>query len=273
MIVFTRTERSSIPSSVERNGGQRDSSGRTASLLAEMDRVAAGSDFVRRARLASIDSYIFEGPHGGGEPIRIGCFAGIHGDEPAGSLALLKLIETLVRDPAIAEGYNVFFYPICNPHGFDAGSRFSHSGKDLNREFWRRSSEAEVVILENEIQKHSFHGLISLHSDDTSDGLYGFVRGAVLARSLLMPALEAAERLLPRNRNQIIDGFAAEDGIISQCYDGILTSPPKLENTPFEVILETPQNAPVEKQVDGFVAALLSILTEYRTFIAFAADL
>jgi hypothetical protein len=71
----------------------------------------------------------------------------------------------------------------------------------------------------------------------------------------------------------VIDGFAAQNGIISECYDGILTSPPKLENTPFEIILETPHHAPEEQQVEAGVRASAAILTEYRKFISFAADL
>ena len=38
-------------------------------------------------------------------------------------------------------------------------------------------------------------------------------------------------------------------------------------------IFETPHHAPAEKQVQAFVVAILSILAEYRKFIAFAADL
>jgi len=109
-----------------------------------------------------------------------------------------------------------------------AGTRLSRTGKDLNREFWKDSQEVEVRLLENEIRSEKLHGLISLHADDTSDGMYGFVRGAVLSKGLLEPALKAAETVLPRNRNAIIDGFPAEEGIISECYEGILTSPPEL---------------------------------------------
>jgi len=94
-----------------------------------------------------------------------------------------------------------------------------------------------------------------------------------LTRSLLEPALRAAEKILRRNESAIIDGFPAEHGIISECYEGILTSPPKLENSPFEIIFETPHHAPPEKQVQAFVVAILSILAEYTKFIAFAADL
>lgn len=254
----------------------------SADLVSQLEAVSMTSDFLAsgsvpfpaaKSQSPNITRYVFEGPHGGGDPIRIGFFAGIHGDEQAGSYAILELTRMLVRDPRLAEGYHLYFYPICNPGGFDARSRYSPSGKDLNREFWKESSEPEVQVLERQIIEHAFHGLVSFHSDDTSRGLYGFVRGAVLARSLLEPALASAEQVLERNCDQVIDGFPAENGIISQCYDGILTSPPKLENTPFEIILETPHHAPEPKQIEAFVRASLAILAEYRKFIAFAADL
>ena len=260
----------------ESSGARRETS---AELAARLEVIALASDFLVSSPVIDAESgrrlerFVFEGPHGGGDPIRIGFFAGIHGDEQAGPHAVVEFARMLVRNPQLAEGYQLYLYPVCNPTGFDAGRRLSASGKDLNREFWKNSREPEVVLLEREIQKILFHGLVSFHADDTSEGLYGFVRGAVLARSLLEPALRAAEAILPRNSASMIDGFPAENGIISECYDGILTSPPKLENTPFEIILETPQQALEEKQVEAFVRASVAILGEYRKFISFAADL
>ena len=221
----------------------------------------------------TLSRYVLLGPSGGSDPIRIGVFAGIHGDEPAGCEAVVKLCERLMAQPELAENYHLYLYPSCNRHGLESGSRYLRSGKDLNREFWKGSSEAEVRVLEDEILTHTFHGFISLHSDDTSEGMYGFVRGAVLAKSLLEPALRAAEKFLPRNRESVIDGFPAENGIISHCYDGVLTAPPKLAGTPFEIILETPHAAPVEAQVEALTGSMQAILAEYRKFIAFAADL
>src|SRR5206468_2939574 len=233
--------------------------------------------------------FVLNGPRGGGDYVRFGLFAGIHGDEPAGVAALVRLVEVLVAQPELAQGYRLFVYPACNPTGLVAGSRVSATGKDLNREFWKDSTETEVRILEKEIRSENFHGLISLHTDDTSPGLYGFVRGAVLSKALLEPALRAAEAVLPRNNEPIIDGFAAHDGIISQCYEGILTSPPKTHpltlalspsggegirtiessHEPFEIILETPARAPEEKQVEALVRALTAILAAYQQFLAF----
>src|SRR3954470_20793646 len=145
-----------------------------------------------------LSRFVFDGPRGGGDPVRFGLFAGIHGDEPAGVIALGQLIERLSRNAELAEGYKLFVYPACNPTGLLAGTRFSEAGKDLNREFWKDSPEPEVQLLENEIRSENFHGLISLHADDTSDGMYGFVRGAVLSKGLLEPALKAAESVIQR---------------------------------------------------------------------------
>lgn len=220
-----------------------------------------------------LSRFVFNGPRGGGDPVRFGLFAGIHGDEPAGVIALSRLLEQLAQRPEMAEGYRLLVYPACNPSGLMAVSRHSRNGKDLNREFWMDSTEAEVRFLENEIRSQKFHGLISLHADDTSPGMYGFVRGAVLAKGLLEPALKAAEAVLPRNTNAVIDGFPAENGIISKCYDGILTSPPELEPAPFEIILETPRAAAEEQQVQALVRAMMAILSEYQKLLSYAANL
>ncbi len=254
-------------------------SDRLAEVLAPFERLAGQSSCIVKSPLGpagisfELPRFIFLGRPGGGDPVNIGIFAGIHGDEPAGIHASARFAQQLVENEELGRGYRVFFYPICNPAGFLTGSRHSRSGKDLNREFWKNSQEPEVRSLEKEIRDQHFHGLISLHSDDTSDGIYGYVRGAVLTRALLVPALAAAERVLPRNSASVIDGFPAEQGIISECYEGILTSPPDLHPLPFETILETPHAAPMEAQVQALVLGLQSILTEYQKFLSFAANL
>ncbi len=256
--------------------------GQQLQILTQLYGLAEGSKFLTSKPLGQIDDdpaqlefarFIFDGPTGGGDPVRFGLFAGIHGDEPAGVAALIRFIEQLVRNPEMAQGYRLFIYPACNPTGVTTSSRCSRRGKDLNREFWKNSAETEVRLLEQEIRAQKFHGLISLHADDTSSGMYGFVRGAVLSKGLLEPALKAAEEVLPRNNSAIIDGFPAESGIISECYDGILTAPPDLNPAPFEIILETPHAAPQKQQVEAVVRALSAILVEYQKLLSFAANL
>jgi predicted deacylase len=251
-------------------------------LLAPFDELAASSpsvvakplvEFDSRGRKYTLPRYLFLGPKGGGDIIRIGIFATIHGDEPEGALGLVRLITALEKNPELAKGYALFIYPICNPTGFEDNTRHSHSGKDLNREFWADSPEPEVRALETEIWTHALHGIVTLHSDDTSHGVYGFVNGAVLSEHLLEPALRSAETFLPRDKRRTIDGFPARRGVIYSCYDGVLKSPSGLSQPPFEVTLETPQEAPLHLQVEAFNAALQTILTEYRYLMAVAQNI
>ena len=165
------------------------------------------------------------------------------------------------------------FYPECNPSGCKALTRESHSGLDLNREFWRNSCAPEIRFLEGELRREQFDGIISLHSDDTSDGIYGFVSGALLSEYVLEPALAAAAAILPRNSAPIIDGFPAGNGIIKEGYPGVLCAPPEQHPRPLEIVFETPSLAPLDGQVDATVIAVKTILREYRSLLAYAQNL
>ena len=220
----------------------------------------------------SLPRFTFQGPNSS-DPIRIGAFATIHGDEPAGALAIARFLVELAAAPETAENFLLQLYPICNPTGFEDNTRHSRRGRDLNREFWRASGEPEVRWLEQELRTRHFHGLIQLHTDDTSDGIYGFVRGHTLTENLLRPALAAAGTILPRNANATIDGFAARDGIIYDQYEGILAAPAEIEPVPFEIVLETPHHAPLNQQVEALVVAMRTILSEYRQLVSFAQNI
>jgi len=143
----------------------------------------------------------------------------------------------------------------------------------LNREFWGNSSEPEVRLLQAEFISRSFNGIISLHTDDTSDGFYGITRGATLTQHLIEPALRAAGKFLPRDKRSVIDGFQASNGIIRDAYDGVLSAPPKVRPRPFEISLKTPAAPPEYLKQYAFAAALQAILAEYRQFIAYAPNL
>ena len=223
-------------------------------------------------KIYSLPRFGFRGPNSG-EPIRVALFAAIHGDEPAGTLACIRFLQKLAAEPALAENFQLEVYPICNPTGFEDNTRHSRRGLDLNREFWKGSVEAEVQLLEQELRVGRFSGIIQLHADDTSNGIYGFVRGHTLTENLLRPALRAAGEILPRNINATIDGFAARDGIIYESYEGVLAAPKEMGPVPFEIILETPHHAEMELQVEALVVGLRTILAEYRRLISFAANI
>src|SRR5271168_383892 len=150
-----------------------------AELLAPLEKIAANSANLVANHDARFDvngvnydlpRYLFVGPRGGDTPIRIGIFATIHGDEPEGAHALIQFIKLLESKPELAAGYYLSFYPVCNPTGYEDGTRFSRKGMDLNRAFWKNSGEPEVRLLQAELLSRSFQGIIALHTDDTCAG-------------------------------------------------------------------------------------------------------
>lgn len=227
--------------------------------------IAGGSNY-------ELHRFTLRGESDGNTTVRLGLFATIHGDEPQGAAALMELAKLSRRDRDLFRGYEIQLYPLCNPTGYEDGTRHSRRGEDLNRHFWSGSTEPEVALLEREIAAMRFHGIVSVHADDTSDGVYGFVRGATISRELLAPALEAAARHLPLNRAPVIDGFRAEGGIIVEGYEGILSAG-RIEPRPFEIVFETPASAAFEMQVAASVAALEAVIRRYRAMLSFGNDI
>ena len=232
----------------------------------------AGS-FTVAGRRYGVPRFIFVGPAAEHPPIRIGLFAGLHGDEPAGCEALVALLTDLTNDPEAAKGYDLVVYPVCNPTGYEDRTRTNRAGSDINREFWKSSLLPEVQIMEAELRQHRFDGLVTLHSDDTCEGIYGYAHGRLLNEELLRPALKACETIISRDPRANIDGFVASESVLRDCYPGVLSAPPEQEPKPFDIIFETPALAPFPKQVAATVSALKSVFAEYRRFIAYGQGL
>lgn len=228
--------------------------------------------FVVGERGYELRRFTLRGPADGNTEVRLGIFATIHGDEDQAAHALAAFVALAARRHDLLRGYTLHIYPLCNPSGYEDGTRHSRRGHDLNRHFWTGSPEPEVGLLEAELAAQRHHGIIALHADDTSEGLYGFVRGATISRELLEPALAAAEAFLPRNRDAVIDGFRAENGIIREGYEGILSSGATAPR-PFEIVFETPARAPLLQQTAAVVAALTAIIERYRGMLAVASDI
>lgn len=220
-----------------------------------------------------IPRVVFSGPPAAHDPIRLAVFGGLHGDEPASVLGPIAFLERLAAEPERATGYELAIYPLLNPVGYARDTRANGAGLDLNRQFWRGSTQPEVKAVERELTRNRFDGLITLHADDTCEGIYGYTRGHVLNEALLEPALRSASYVIPRDRRDKIDGFLARDGKIEACFEGVLSAPAGQRPRPFDLIFETPALAPIGKQVDAMVTALDTILDEYRVFLAYAQNL
>lgn len=114
--------------------------------------------------------------------------AGVHGDEPAGPWALLALVEAGELDPA----FSYRLWPCTNPSGFDARTRESAGGVDLNRTFGRGggSPEARAILVANRNRKFALS--LDLHEDCDAVGFYCYEYGGSSIGAAVIAALDAA---------------------------------------------------------------------------------
>jgi hypothetical protein len=246
-----------------------------AEVLAPLDELAAHSSnvianhqatFLVENQTCVLPRYLFIGPRGGDESIRLGIFATLNGNEPEGAHALGRFLTLLAAEPSVAEGYRLFVYPVCNPTGFEDNTPHSRRGANLSNHFWNNSSEPEVRLLQSEVIYHAFHGAIVLQTGGDARGFSGVARGATLTRHLLGPALEAAGKHVPVGEALFFEGARERR-------EGIFGAPPGVNPRPFEILLQAPKAASLFAQERAFGAALQAILSEYRKFIAYAPNL
>ena len=112
--------------------------------------------------------------------------AGIHGDEPASTLALISLME----EGGLREDFNYTIFPCLNPRGMLERSRETPEGKDLNRDYLNRSTLEVQRQLEAIDSWHPFDMALFLHEDWEAHGFYLYelmdaASPPVLGRSIL----------------------------------------------------------------------------------------
>lgn len=126
--------------------------------------------------------------------------AGIHGDEPAGPLAVLEL----VRAGRLAEGVEWVLLPALNPHGLVRGRREGSTGADLNRDF-RNPACPETRLMRAWVERQPvFDAAVCLHEDWEAAGFYLYELGP--DRGLGVRMRDAAARAGPLEAAAQIDG-------------------------------------------------------------------
>jgi hypothetical protein len=104
----------------------------------------------------------------GGNAARVYLSAGMHGDEPAGPLALLRLME----QGFFAGNIAWTLCPALNPTGLARGTRENAEGIDMNRDYWTLLSE-ETRAHAEWLRDHGMPDLfLSLHEDWETSGFY-----------------------------------------------------------------------------------------------------
>ncbi len=188
--------------------------------------------------------------------------AGIHGDEPAGPLAALRLL----RDDSWPARAELCLLPCLNPTGFPLNRRENARGKDLNRDY-RHLETAEIRAQVQWLQRQPpFDVTFCLHEDWESRGFYLYELNPERRRSLAPIIIEAAATVCPIDLSPMIEEREANGGIISPNLDP--NSRPQwpeafwlLQNkTRQSYTLEAPSDFPLPTRVEALVAGVRAAL-------------
>jgi protein MpaA len=135
--------------------------------------------------------------------------AGIHGDEPAATEAL---VDWCGRRSKVLRNFNLLVFPCLNPWGLQNNNRHDVHGRDLNRGYHRR----DVPVIEAQkkiLQGRSFDAAVMLHEDFDAHGIYLYeIPGArpFWGEKLLA----SAARHVPREPRPRVEGRRCRQGLI-----------------------------------------------------------
>jgi hypothetical protein len=188
--------------------------------------------------------------------------AGIHGDEPASPLALLRLLEAETFD-ARASWY---LCPLLNPTGLAAGTRENAEGVDLNRDY-RHGATVEVAAHIAWLRRQPPFALtLCLHEDWEAKGFYLYELNPEKRPSLAEQMIAAAAEVGPIDPSEVIDGRPAAGGIIRPPDDpaGRERWPEAIylraHHTSLGYTLESASSLPIEKRIAALSCAVEAAL-------------
>jgi murein peptide amidase A len=197
---------------------------------------------------------------------RIYISTGIHGDEPAGPLAVLQLLREN-RWPANAD---IYLCPCLNPLGFTRNSRENAQGIDLNRQYLQTEAEetrAHIAWLD---RQPNFDVCICLHEDWESQGFYVYELNPDQQPSFAEAIIKRVAEVCPIDMSPEIEGRAASNGLINPSVDPrsrpqwpeafyLLTHKTRLSYT-----VEAPSDFEFPVRVAAEVAAVRAVLDFYE---------
>lgn len=193
---------------------------------------------------------------------RVYLSAGIHGDEPAGPLAVRMMFERNLWP----EGVDLSLCPCLNPTGFRLNRRENAEGLDLNRQYRHlRAAETRAHIAWID-QQSRFDLAMCLHEDWESTGFYLYELNPDGLESQSESMIKAVSQVCPIDRSLEIEGRPAADGIIRPSADP-LSRPEWPEafylftrKTRLSYTLEAPSDFPIETRVAALTAAVTTTL-------------
>jgi hypothetical protein len=192
---------------------------------------------------------------------RVYISTGIHGDEPAGPLAALRLLQ----ENRWPEHWELWLLPCLNPIGFTLNTRANTNGLDLNRGYLNPVAEEILAHISWLERQPNFDLTMMLHEDWESHGFYLYEQNPEGRPSFAEKMIEAVEKVCPIDRSEVIEGRAASGGIVRPNVDP-RSRPDWPEafylishKTRQSYTVEAPSDFPLSARVAALVAAVNAV--------------
>ena len=186
---------------------------------------------------------------------RIYISTGIHGDEPAGPLA----VRQLLRENAWPAGLDLWLCPCLNPGGFTLNRRENRQGVDLNRQYLAPQAEETIAHIEWLKRQPGFDLCLCLHEDWESDGFYLYEQNPDHQPSLAEAMIARVGEVCPIDQAEVIEGRPAHNGIIRPNIDP--QTRPQWPESFFLIMHKTRLSYTVEAPSDYPLAVRVAALT------------
>jgi predicted deacylase len=190
---------------------------------------------------------------------------GIHGDEPAGPLAVRQLLQD---DPWPAD-LALWLCPCLNPTGFALNRRENDQGFDLNRQYHRPQAGEVAAHIAWLDRQPGFDLALCLHEDWEARGFYLYELNPDGAPTHAQAIIRRVAAVCPIDPSETIDGRPAAGGIIRPSADP--RSRPEWpeafylvqHKTRHSYTLEAPSDFPLHVRVTALTTAVRTVLETF----------
>lgn len=233
------------------------------SFLGDFSSAATRHGFSTEILLETKDGSLVAYERAGSGPL-IYLSSGIHGDEPAGPLALLEMMER----GDFAENFHWLICPALNPGGLAIHTRENREGIDLNRDYLQLRS-LEVAAHTRWLARHRVPDVfVSFHEDWETIGFYFYeINCAADNQARAEAILAGVAPHFPHEPGAEIDGHEVRaPGWIFHCAEADLPEswPEAIylakNGCPLSFTFETPSQSALSERTLAHVAAFQELL-------------
>ena len=196
---------------------------------------------------------------------RVYLSSGCHGDEPSGPYALLEML----KEGFFGEDMEWLICPMINPTGMAAGTRENAQGIDLNRDYFKKTTEETNAHAEWLLRQQVPDIFLSLHEDWESTGFYLYEIQKNVCKSIAETILKTTSTVIPVEPNRTIDDHNVHEL-------GWIFHPPQADysdqwpeaifmaelGTEVSYTLETPSSLELEKRIQCHKLAVKCAIQE-----------